>query len=63
MDVIIKEIKGEKRNRKKELPSNASERAISYGLVDKVIKIHKKANPWLTRDVLNNYQNLRGKKH
>jgi hypothetical protein len=62
MDVILKEIEVEKRNQKKELPSNASERAISYGVVDKVIKKHKEANPWLTRDSLNNYQRLKGGK-
>jgi hypothetical protein len=62
MDVILKEIEVEKRNRKKELPSNASERAINYGVVDKVIKKHKEANPWLTRDSLNNYQRLKGEK-
>jgi hypothetical protein len=40
--------------KKKQL--KAASRANSYGVMSKVIKRHKKANPWLNRDVLNNYK-------
>jgi len=54
MDAILVEIRDEIKAKKKQL--KASSRANSYGVMSEVIKRHKKANPWLNRDVLNNYK-------
>jgi len=51
---ILVEIEDAIKAKKKQL--KAASRANSYGVMSKVIKRHKKANPWLNRDVLNNYK-------
>ncbi len=38
---------------------SASERKVSYGIAKEIIEKHKAANPWLNRDVLNNYKRLK----
>jgi hypothetical protein len=53
MNVILNEIKVEKEKR---FCNTATNRAASYGVMDAVLKKHKEANPWLTRDMLNNYK-------
>jgi hypothetical protein len=40
--------------RKKRQQKTANNRACTYGVMSEVIKKHRKANPWLNRDVLNN---------
>ena len=39
---------------KKRQQKTANNRACTYGVMSEVIKKHRKANPWLNRDVLNN---------
>ena len=60
MDVILKEIESEKELRMHRA-KNISDREASYGLTDAVLKKHIGANPWLNRDVLNNYKRLKSK--
>jgi hypothetical protein len=62
MDVILNEIETEKECRISEASSFITERESSYGVMDAVIKRHKEANPWLNRDVLNNYNGLKIRK-
>ena len=59
MDVILKEIESEKECRISSASGFLSEREASYGLMDTIIKRHKEANPWLNRDVLNNYKRIK----
>ena len=58
MDVILKEIEDEINNR---CCAGVTNRAASYGVMDRVIKKHKNANPWLDRDTLNNYKRFKKK--
>jgi hypothetical protein len=51
MDVILNEIEAEKENRFNEVSGSLSEREVSYGIMNTVIKKHIEANPWLNRDV------------
>ncbi len=60
-DVILNEIETEKECRISKASSFITERESSYGVMDAVIKRHKEANPWLNRDVLNNYKQLKNK--
>ncbi len=60
MDVILKEIESEKELRMHRA-KNISDWEASYGLTDAVLKKHIGANPWLNRDVLNNYKRLKSK--
>ncbi len=55
MDVILKDIEDEINNR---FCAGVTNRAASYGVMDRVIKKHKNANPWLLHDTLNNYKRL-----
>jgi hypothetical protein len=53
MEAILKEIDVEVKARKR---LKTSERAKTYGVVNTILKRHKTANPWLSRDKLNNYK-------
>ena len=58
MDCILAEI--EKSKEERILSSDSvSERKVSYGIAKEIIEKHKAANPWLNRDVLNNYKRLK----
>jgi hypothetical protein len=35
------------------------ESKVNYGLAKTIIEKHKRANPWLNRDVINNYKRLK----
>ena len=59
MDAILNQIETEKQERVLSLDLESksySERSVSYGLSNEIINRHKRANPWLTRDMLNNYK-------
>jgi hypothetical protein len=57
MDAILLEIEKKKAERCSQNDSSCqSERSVSYGIAKEVINRHKRANPWLNRDVLNNYK-------
>ena len=59
MDAILVQIETEKDVRYLSLDAenkSCTERSTSYGITNEIIKRHKRANPWLTRDMLNNYK-------
>jgi hypothetical protein len=59
MDAIPNQIETENQERVLSLDLESksyTERSVSYGLSNKIINQHKRANPWLTRDMLNNYK-------
>jgi hypothetical protein len=59
MDAILNQIETEKQERVLSLDFESesyTERSVSYGLSNEIINRHKRANPWLTRDMLNNYK-------
>ena len=58
MDVILKEIEKVKKCCISSASSVLNEREASYGVIDTILKRHKEANPWLNRDVLNNYKRI-----
>jgi hypothetical protein len=60
MAAILVEIEVATKAKKKKL-KNAG-RASCYGVMSEVIKRHKAANPWLNRDVLNNYKRMIARK-
>ena len=62
MDCILEEVEAEKNKRILNSGGATSERSISYGIMDKILKKHVGANPWLTRDLVNNYKRSREKK-
>jgi hypothetical protein len=53
MESILKEIDVEVKARKR---LKTSERAKTYGVVNTILKRHKTANPWLSRDKLINFK-------
>jgi hypothetical protein len=57
MDAVLVQIEKEIDNRYLSLDAenkSCTERSVSYGIPNEVIKRHKSANPWLTHDLLNN---------
>jgi hypothetical protein len=64
MDAILKQNETEKQERVLSLDfegESYTERSVSYGLSNKIINQHKRVNPRLKRDMLNNYkQSKRG---
>ncbi len=58
MDCILFEIEKSKEERIISSES-ATERKVYYGIAKEIIEKHKAANPWLNRDVLNNYKRLK----
>jgi hypothetical protein len=64
MDAILVQIETEKDVRYLLLDAenkSCTERSASYGITNEIIKRHKRANPWLTRDRLNNYKRSKTK--
>ncbi len=61
MDFILKEIEKEKECHISSASGVLSEREASYGVIDTILKRHKEANPWLNRDMLNNYKQIKSK--
>ena len=61
MDVILKEIEKVKKCCISSASSVLNEREASYGVIDTILKRHKEANPWLNRDMLNNYKQIKSK--
>jgi hypothetical protein len=55
MDAILIEIDEKIKLRKKQ-NNGGSNRCCTYGVMSEIIKRHRRANPWLNRDVLNNYK-------
>jgi len=55
MDAILIEIDEKIKERKKQ-NKGGSIRCCTYGVTSEIIKRHRRANPWLNRDVLNNYK-------
>ncbi len=53
IEAILKEIDVEVKAQKR---LKTSERAKTFGFVNTILKRHKTANPWLSRDKLNNYK-------
>jgi hypothetical protein len=56
MDCILNEIDKVKDERSCINSNDTASRAQSYGIAKNNIEKHKRANPWLNRDVLNNYK-------
>ena len=59
LEAIVKEIKERKEERQESQGGGANvqkKRSISYGLTKQVLEKHKQANPWLSKDVLENYK-------
>jgi hypothetical protein len=64
MDAILVQIETEKDVRYLSLDAenkSCTERSASYGITNEIIKRHKRANPWLTRDRLKNYKRSKAK--
>jgi hypothetical protein len=59
MEAVLKEIDVEVRAQKK---VKTSERSSAYGVMDIILKKHKTANPWLSRDKLNNFKRFIARK-
>jgi hypothetical protein len=55
MDAILIEIDEKIKQRKKQ-NKGGSIRCCTYGVTSEIINRHRRANPWLNRDVLNNYK-------
>jgi hypothetical protein len=55
MDAILIEIDEKIKLRKKQR-KGGSIRCCTYGVTSEIINRHRRANPWLNRDVLNNYK-------
>jgi hypothetical protein len=56
MDCILTEIKRVKEECFVNTSDNTKARGLSYGVTKDIIEKHKRVNPWLNRDVLNNYK-------
>ncbi len=56
MDCILNEIDKVKDEHSCIISNDTASRAQSYGIAKNIIEKHKRANPWLNRDVLNNYK-------
>ncbi len=59
MDAILNQIEKEKQERVLSLDLESksyTERSVSYGVSNRIIDRQKRANPRLTRDMLNNYK-------
>ncbi len=56
MDCILSEIEEAKKDSLLNCSIGTTERKISYGVSKSIIDRHTEANPWLTRDMLNNYK-------
>ncbi len=56
MDCILSEIEKVKEERFINTSDGTTSRLLSYGVTKDIIERHKRANPWLNRDVLNNYK-------
>ena len=62
MDYVLEEIRAAEETRVLSGNGSATSRAVTYGVTKEVIERHKRANPWLNRDTLNNYKRLKAKK-
>ena len=68
LEAIVKEIKERKEKRQESQESQGGganvqkKRSISYGLTKQVLEKHKQANPWLSKDVLENYNDPKPRK-
>jgi hypothetical protein len=56
MDCILSEIEEAKKDSLLNCSIGTTERKISYGVSKSILDRHTEANPWLTRDMLNNYK-------
>jgi hypothetical protein len=61
MDCILCEIEKAKGDQLMNAQIGTTERKVSYGISKSVIEKHKRANPWLYRDILNNYKQRKEK--
>jgi len=61
MDCILNEIDKVKDEHSCINSNDTASRAQSYGIAKNIIEKHKRANPWLNRDVLNNYKRRKEK--
>jgi len=61
MDCILSEIEKAKGDELMNAQIGATERKVSYGISKSVIEKHKRANPWLNWDILNNYKRRKEK--
>ena len=59
MDCILSEMEKTKEDRLLNCEIGTTERKVNYGIAKAIIEKHKRANPWLNRDVLNNYKRLK----
>jgi hypothetical protein len=59
MDCILSEIEKAKEQRSLNTHDDSTDRVLSYGVAKNIIEKHKRANPWLNCDVLNNYKRQR----
>jgi hypothetical protein len=59
MDFILSKIEKTKEDHLLNCEIGNPERKVNYGLAKAIIKKRKRANPWLNRDVLNNYKRLK----
>jgi len=65
LEAIVKELKERKEERQESQGGGANvqkKRSISYGLTKQLLEKHKQANPWLSKDVLENYKQSKAKK-
>jgi hypothetical protein len=56
MDCILAELEKAKEKQLLSGEIGTTERKLSYGLSKSILEKHRQANPWLNRDVLNNYR-------
>ena len=62
MDCILSEIERAKEERFINTSDDTTARGLSYGVSKDIIEKHKRANPWLNRDLLNNYKRQKTQK-
>ncbi len=56
MDCILDELEKAKGEQILSCEIGTTERKLSYGLSKRILEKHRLANPWLNRDILNNYK-------
>jgi len=61
MDCILRELEAAKEKQLLNGEIGTTERKLCYGLSKAILESHMKANPWLNRDVLNNYKRRKEK--
>lgn len=61
MDCILRELEAAKEKQLLNGEIGTTERKLCYGLSKAILESHMKANPWLNRDVFNNYKRRKEK--